>query len=262
MLKKHCPPILLANWKMNQTKSEIDKFFEKFYESSEDFKAIIGIAPPSVYIEHVKAIIKKSPLNLFLGSQNVHWEEKGAFTGEISPKMLNDFEVNFSIIGHSERRTKFNETNETVNLRTKSAINHGLTAVVCVGESLDDYKQGNSKSYVLTQLEQSLSKLKDEKFSSGNFLPHFMIAYEPIWAIGTGISAKPEEANHICKLIKEYLTNEIGYQAPVLYGGSTDDKNIESLYAEDSIDGFLIGNASLNPETILKMLNIVEKQTT
>ncbi len=245
---------------MNFKKEDSSSFFSEFIEllknSPTAISSIIGFAPPFTILDHVGEILKLSSIKLLLGSQNIHWLNSGSHTGEISPIMLQDLGVNFSIIGHSERREWYGETDEKVSLRTISAINANITPVVCVGESKIDYNAGQSKEIVLSQLKSSLNNISlKSNFISGSQYPSLIVAYEPVWAIG-GIAAKPEEANSLCKVIKEYLNDNLGQDVPVLYGGAVDPNNVQSLYAGDSIDGFLVGGASLKPKIFSEVITL------
>ena len=252
-MNKQFAPILLGNWKMNLNRDLVKSFFKDFdakLNKSYLDKTIVGFAPPFTLIETLHNLISDSGLKIKLGSQNISYAEKGAHTGEISAEMLRELCVEFSIIGHSERRAMYGERSELVAKRATQAINNSISAVICVGETEAEYRSAKTKEVVLKQLEESLFDVKNinTKF------PSIIIAYEPVWAIGTGLSATPIEAESVCKIIKEFLVNKYSTNIPVLYGGSADQNNITALYSQDSIDGFLIGGASLKPEAFSEMI--------
>lgn len=254
-MKSSFGPLILGNWKMNSSLSESENFFHSFKSSisnTELEQAIIGIAPPFTLLESVSEYIQKSQLDIILGSQNVHWAEKGAHTGEISALMLNELNVGFSIIGHSERRALYGESDENASRRTANAIKHNIIPVLCIGENEEEYRSQKTKEVVSTQLKKSLENVNIEADVHSELT--LIIAYEPVWAIGTGLSAKPEEANVICSLIKNELQNLYALDIPVLYGGSVDEKNARSLITQESIDGFLVGGASLKPEAFAQII--------
>ena len=182
----------------------------------------------------------------------MHYEEKGAFTGEISPKMLKDIGVEYVIIGHSERREYYNETDESVNKKLKAAFQYGLKPILCVGETLSQREDGITKSFVTTQVEKALEGLSNEQVSS------MIIAYEPIWAIGTGKTASKEDANEVCGWIREKVRELYGDVADatiIQYGGSVKSSNAKDLFGMSDIDGGLVGGASLDSEEFAKIVN-------
>lgn len=253
-------PIILGNWKMNSSSQNARVFFETFKNTitnKELEKALVGFAPPFTLLDKVSSFIKEFSINVILGSQNIHWAESGAHTGEISASQLKEFNTKFAIIGHSERRTMYGEKNEHCAKRTIQAIKEAIIPVLCIGENESEYKAGKTKEVVTKQLHESLSNVKIDVKENHTY--KLIIAYEPVWAIGTGLSAEPSEANTICKLIKAELFNLFGLNIPVLYGGSVDDKNTSSLIEQDRIDGFLVGGASLKPEVFS---SIIRKSTT
>lgn len=178
-----------------------------------------------------------------VGAQNVHWEETGAFTGEISAPMLTEIGVRYVVIGHSERRQYFGETDETVNLRLKAAQSHGLTPILCVGESKAQRDAGETEKIISQQLDQDLVDIDQA---------NLVIAYEPIWAIGTGDTCKSGEANRVIGLIRDQLTNK---NVPIQYGGSVKPENVDEIMAQPEIDGALVGGASLEPESFARIVN-------
>ncbi len=178
-----------------------------------------------------------------LGAQNVHWEDEGAYTGEISAPMLTEIGVSYVVIGHSERRQYFGETDETVNQRILAAQKHGLTPILCVGESKEQRDAGETEAHIFRQLEKDLAGVDQSNLT---------IAYEPIWAIGTGDTCAPEEANRVIALIRSQLTNA---DVPIQYGGSVKPENIDEIMAQSEIDGVLVGGASLTPKSWSRIVN-------
>lgn len=178
-----------------------------------------------------------------LGAQNVHWEESGAYTGEISGLMLKEIGVSYVVVGHSERREYFGETDETVNLRLKAAQSYGLTPILCVGETKQQRDAGETESHIFSQLEKDLVDVDQE---------NLVIAYEPIWAIGTGDTCESGEANRVIGLIRSKLTNA---EVPIQYGGSVKPNNVDEIMAQPEIDGALVGGASLQPDSFARIVN-------
>lgn len=178
-----------------------------------------------------------------VGAQNVHWEDTGAYTGEISGSMLTEIGVNYVIIGHSERRQYFGETDETVNLRLKAAQRHGLTPILCVGETKEQRDAGETENIIINQLKKDLVDVDQS---------NLVIAYEPIWAIGTGDTCETSEANRVIGLIREQLDNK---DVPIQYGGSVKPGNIDEIMAQPEIDGALVGGASLEPASFARIVN-------
>ena len=250
--------IIAGNWKMNKTPSETRSLIANIKSnlpSSHNSEFIL--CPPFISIPAALAEVENCYLNI--GAQNCHWEDKGAFTGEISPDMLSEIGVKYVIIGHSERRTYFGETDETVNKRIKAALNHDLIPILCVGESLEIREQGNTKNLIKTQITldlKDISKADSEKI---------IIAYEPIWAIGTGKTATSEQAEEICKFIRDTLADIYGTESAekihVLYGGSMNEKNAKELLSMPNIDGGLIGGASLKSDSIINILKTADSIT-
>ncbi|HEY9702271.1 MAG TPA: triose-phosphate isomerase, partial [Allocoleopsis sp.] len=180
---------------------------------------------------------------IMLGAQNVHWEDNGAFTGEIAPPMLTEIGVRYVIIGHSERRQYFGETDETVNLRLKSAQRHGLIPILCVGETKEQRQSGQTEAIIKQQLKLDLQDIDQQ---------NLIIAYEPIWAIGTGDTCETTEANRVIGVIRSQLTNK---NTPIQYGGSVKPDNIDDIMAQPEIDGVLVGGASLQPASFARIVN-------
>lgn len=244
-------PIIAGNWKMNMTSFEAETLIKELLPLVKDAKCDVVICPPFVDLQ--KAVELTSGTNIKVGAQNVHWEEKGAYTGEVSAIMLRAVGVQFAIIGHSERRQYFGETDETVNLRAKAAIANGVTPIICVGESLVQRENGQTTDVVTKQVTLDLDGI-DGRDAAG-----LVIAYEPIWAIGTGKTATDEEANETIGVIRQVVRKLYGGAVAdairIQYGGSMNPKNAASLMAMDEIDGGLIGGASLKAEDFSKVVH-------
>jgi len=246
---------------MNKTLKEVEEYFNKFLKrlSEIDFSdKEIMIAPPFTVLAYSQNFIKNSPLKL--GAQNSCWEERGAFTGEISPIMLKELGVEYVILGHSERRHIFGESDQLIAKRVEGVYKFGLIPILCVGETLEERNKGKTLEIVERQLLEGLSKIKNIKGGD-----KIVIAYEPVWAIGTGINATPEQAEEVQSFIREKLENlyseEISMQIRILYGGSVTPDNIQDLMRKPNIDGVLVGGASLDPEKFFKICNVkVEKE--
>ncbi len=235
-------PIIAGNWKMNNTKAETTELLTALKPLVADAAAEVVVCVPYTAIDTAASIIKGS--NIKLGAENVHWAEKGAFTGEISAKMLVELGVEYVIIGHSERRQYFGETDQTVNMRVKAALAAGLKPIICVGESLEEREAGKTEEVVTRQTKAAFDGIGKEN------LENTVIAYEPIWAIGTGKTATAEEANATIKVIRDtiaelYCAKCAEEKVRIQYGGSMNPKNAKELMAQPNIDGGLIGGASL-----------------
>ncbi len=232
-------PIIAGNWKMNNTASEGVALVEALKPLVKDANCDVVVCVPAIDIPAVAEAVKGS--NIRLGAQNVHFAEKGAYTGEISANMLKEYGVEYVIIGHSERRQYFGETDETVNKRTLAALAAGLTPIVCIGESLEERETGKT--------EQVLDRQITEDFKGIDDISKIVIAYEPIWAIGTGRTATDEQANetigYIRKKLGEVFCPVCAGKVRIQYGGSMNAGNCKGLMAQPEIDGGLIGGASL-----------------
>ena len=247
--------VIAGNWKMNMTPSEAKTLIEGIYEQVKGKKGCdIVLCVPYVDIPTAARAVKGTILKL--GAQNVHYEEKGAYTGEISAKMLKECGVKYVIIGHSERRQYFGETDETVNKRAKAALNAGLTAIICVGEQLWERECGITEEVVARQTKLALYDIPEEQ------LGNVIIAYEPVWAIGTGKTATNEQADEVCGIIRSVVAAKYGKQAGnqliVQYGGSMNAGNAAGLLAMENIDGGLIGGASLKPADFAVIVNAAQ----
>lgn len=235
-------PIIAGNWKMNLTHTEALSLIRTLsYELGErDYQRCdVVVCPPFTSLRTVQLVLEDEHIPIALGAQNVHWETSGAFTGEISPTFLKALHCRYVIVGHSERRTNFGETDESVNRKAKAAYAAGLQPIVCVGETLDEKDSGSTSDVVGRQVWQSLDGLTKDQLET------LVVAYEPVWAIGTGRSASPEEAASTIAFIREAIGVP---QVRIQYGGSVSAGNIASLMAQDGIDGALVGGASLDPK--------------
>ena len=244
-------PIIAGNWKMNMNNAETKKLIEEMAPLVADAKCEVVVCVPFTSIDTARKALRGTKIKL--GAQNVHWAPKGAFTGEISADMLKELKVRYVIIGHSERRQYFGETDESVNARLKAALGAGLKAIVCIGETLAEREAGQTKDVVTRQLCGALEGIEKRDLKS------IVIAYEPVWAIGTGKTATPLEANDTIRVIRKALRKLYDRTAAkamrIQYGGSMNAKNASELMAMPEIDGGLIGGASLKAEVFAKVVN-------
>ena len=243
--------VIAGNWKMNMLPDEAIRFISELEPLVEKTENEVVLCVP--YTDLFYALLTAQNTNIKIGAQNMHWEETGAYTGEVSGKMLKAIGVEYVIIGHSERRQYFAETDETVNKKIKSAFKYGLKPIVCVGETLEQREEGKAKEIVTDQIEKDLAGLTDEQVAST------IIAYEPIWAIGTGKTATSEDANEMTKTIREKISNIYGQNIAdrviIQYGGSVKSSNAKELFSMSDIDGGLVGGASLKVEEFSKIVN-------
>jgi triosephosphate isomerase (TIM) len=243
--------VIAGNWKMHKTIGEARALARAIKAGSADASHCeIVMAPPFVALAAVAEEIKGT--SLILAAQNVYWEAKGAFTGEISIPMLQDVGCGMVIIGHSERRQFFGETDATVNRRVRAALGSGLQPIVCIGETLDERESGNHHSVVAQQLAGGLDSLTHQS------LLRIILAYEPVWAIGTGRTASPEVAQEMHGMIRQWLVGKFGNEAKevrILYGGSVKPDNIDALMLQPDIDGALVGGACLEAESFLRIIH-------
>ena len=242
-------PIIAGNWKMNKTPSEARELVTALAPLVKDASCDVVVCTPAVNFAAVSEAIKGT--NIKLGAQNMHWKESGAYTGELSAAMLKACGVEYVILGHSERRQYFGETDATVNLRTLAAVAAGLTPIVCVGEKKEEREAGYTNALVSYQTLIALSGLTAEQVKG------VVIAYEPVWAIGTGLTATDEQANETIGVIREAIRSAYGDAADevrIQYGGSMNPKNCKGLMAQPEIDGGLIGGASLKAEDFSKVV--------
>ena len=247
-------PIIIANWKMNKTVSEALQFVEEcgkgLKEVSLDSVDVV-LSPSFTALKAVSDTIGRSD-NLYLAAQNLFWEEKGAYTGEVSAAMLSDCGCKYVIIGHSERRQHFGETDEGINKKIKRALYGNMKPVFCIGETLQQRDDEQTFKVIGSQVEKGIDGLSEEAVSS------VIIAYEPVWAIGTGRNATPEQAEEVHGFIRSHLRETYGRSvsetASILYGGSVTPENIKALIKEPDIDGALVGGASLNVDSFVKIV--------
>jgi triosephosphate isomerase (TIM) len=244
-------PIIAGNWKMHKTLSEAVSFVEEvkgLIPSAEKVDSVI--CAPALFLERLVQAVQGTDLKI--GAQNMHFAESGAYTGEISPVALKDIGVTYVIIGHSERREMFAETDETVNKKVTAAFTHGLTPIVCCGETLEQRESGQTNEIVGAQVEKALEGLTGEQAKQ------VVIAYEPIWAIGTGKSSTAEDANAVCghirSVIAKKFSKEVADAVRIQYGGSVKPNNIKEFLAQEHIDGALVGGASLEPQSFLQLV--------
>ena len=243
-------PIIAGNWKMNKTPSEARELVTALAPLVKDAVCDVVVCTPAVNFAAVSEAIKGT--NIKLGAQNMHWKESGAYTGELSAAMLKECGVEYVILGHSERRQYFGETDATVNLRTLAAVKAGLTPIVCVGEKKEEREAGYTNALVSYQTLIALSGLTAEQVKG------VVIAYEPVWAIGTGLTATDEQANETIGVIREAIRSAYGDVADevrIQYGGSMNPKNCKGLMAQPEIDGGLIGGASLKAPDFAQVVN-------
>ncbi|MBM7707212.1 triosephosphate isomerase [Chryseomicrobium aureum] len=249
-------PVIAGNWKMFKTVGEAHEFWNAASSATIDASKVDAvICAPFLQLPALVEAAKGSSIHI--GAQNMHQEKEGAFTGEISGDMLKDVGVTHVVIGHSERRQYFNETDETVNLKTKAALDLGLTPIVCVGESLEQREAGETETVVSKQVAEAFEGLTESEVEKT------VVAYEPIWAIGTGKTATADDANQVCQAIRETLLDLHGEEAAnatrILYGGSVKPANIEELLGKEDIDGALVGGASLEADSFLQLVEATQK---
>lgn len=243
--------VIAGNWKMNMLPNETLSFIEALAPHVKNSEAEVILCVP--YTDLFYALLAAQETNIKIGAQNMHWEDSGAYTGEVSAKMLKSIGVEYVILGHSERRQYFAETDETVNKKVKKALEEGLKPIVCVGETLEQREAEKTDEVIGKQIEIGLGGLKETDFAT------LIIAYEPIWAIGTGKTATSEQANEtiraIRKKIVEMYGNEVASNVIIQYGGSVKSANAKELFTTSDIDGGLVGGASLKVEEFEKIIN-------
>lgn len=243
--------VVAGNWKMNMLPNEAINFINECAPKVKESKNEVILCVP--YIDLFYTISLAQGTNIKIGAQNMHWEEKGAYTGEVSGEMLKSIGVEYVIIGHSERRKYFAETDETVNKKIKSALKNELKPIVCVGETLEEREAEKTQEIITNQTEKALEGLTNEQ------VKNIIIAYEPIWAIGTGKTATPEDANNSVKCIRNKIQDLYGKDVSesiiIQYGGSVKSSNSKELFNMSDIDGALVGGASLNPEEFAKIVD-------
>jgi triosephosphate isomerase (TIM) len=242
--------ILIGNWKMNLEKSEALALCASITNKRVgSTSCVIGLAVPALYIDLLAQQANKDS-RVLIGAQSTHWEDKGAFTGEISVPMLQSVGGAFALAGHSERRTYFGETNVTAAKRVRSLINRGCIGVLCIGETLSDREKGKTEDVLETQLRESFDELHDIDYSK------LIIAYEPVWAIGTGKVANDTEISHAHAFINKISQELIETSLAILYGGSVSKNNFESILKIPFVNGGLVGGASLSEDSFIELINI------
>lgn len=248
-------PIIAGNWKMFKTRNEALKFIYAVSDKLPDIEKVDSVICAQFTV--LRCLVKRQGENLRIGAQNLHFENEGAFTGEVSAPMLKEINVSYVIVGHSERRAMFNETDEAINKKLHKALEYDITPILCVGESLEQRESGQTEAHLAEQLEKDLAGLKAEQVKG------IVIAYEPIWAIGTGKTATSEVANETCKFIREKIASmydqDVADAIRIQYGGSVKLNNIHELMMMPHIDGALIGGASLDPENFVKLVEAAVK---
>ena len=242
-------PIIAANWKMHKTHLEAIQTVQKLsylLDRKDADRVEVVICPPFTALRSVQTLIDSDRLSYRLGAQNVHMEDEGAFTGEVSGSMLAALDVSYVIVGHSERRQLFGEDDETVNEKVKAVFRHGMVPIVCVGETLEERESGGTETKVAEQIRRAFDDVDAPAAARA------VVAYEPIWAIGTGRNAEPTDAGQVVEVIRATLSDrvsaEVGDAVRVQYGGSVKPGNIREFMAHPEIDGALVGGASLDPE--------------
>lgn len=248
-------PFMAGNWKMNKTTGEAINLVRELKAAISGVKGVeVAVAPPFTALYAVCKELEGSSIRL--AAQNLYWEEKGAFTGEVSPLMLKEVGCHYVIIGHSERRQFFGETDETANRRIKAALAQGLKVIFCIGETLKEREEGKTFSVIERQVEGGLKNLSDKE------MKNIVIAYEPIWAIGTGKTATPGQAEEVHRFIRgkieKLYSQEVSEEIRIQYGGSVTPENIKGLMEQANIDGALVGGASLKAESFSKIVRFKE----
>lgn len=243
--------LLAGNWKMNKSIAELSSFFESFSkELANEKRENVEVLFAAPYLQLAEANKLASSLGIKIASQNVHFEESGAYTGEVSIGMLKEIGVNATLIGHSERRQYFGETDESVSKKVEVCLKSGMTPIACVGETKEDRESNKTEEVLKTQIDAIISKLDD--------IGDLVVAYEPVWAIGTGLTASNEQAQQAHAFIRSLFTEKYGKEVSsklrILYGGSAKPSNIEGLLEQPDIDGGLVGGASLKPADFAEMV--------
>ncbi len=248
-------PLISGNWKMNLNHLEAIQVVQKlsYQLTTQDYDAVdVSVHPPFTDLRTVQLVLDTDRIPMALGAQNCHWEEKGAFTGEVSPGMLQKLNCSYVIVGHSERREIFGETDEVVRKKMEAVIAHGMTPIVCVGETLEEREAGSTEAKVTGQIKAALTGRPAAEVAA------MVVAYEPIWAIGTGRTATPADAQATCGLIRETVRSlfddAVADALRIQYGGSVKASNNAELMAQPDIDGALVGGASLDPDEFARIV--------
>ena len=240
--------VVAGNWKMNMLPNEAIDFVNNLAPLVKESKTEVIICVP--FTDLFYTLLTVQDTNIHVGAQNMHYEESGAYTGEVSAKMLKSINTEYVIIGHSERRQYFNETDETVNLKVKAALKNNLKPIVCVGETLKQREEGKTIEIITSQISKALAGMQN--------LDNIIIAYEPIWAIGTGKTATKEDANDAIKAIRDEINKNFNTKdITILYGGSVNENNSKELFEMPDIDGGLVGGASLKVDSFSKIINCI-----
>lgn len=243
-------PIIAGNWKMNKTIAEGVEFINEVKTQVEATDVEVLVCAPATMLKDLVIAAKGS--NVKIGAQNMHYEESGAFTGEIAPAMLKEIDVDYVVIGHSERRQYFNETNETCNLKVLKALEVGIAPILCCGETLEQREAGETKDFVKSQIVEGFKNIPADKVAD------IVIAYEPIWAIGTGKTATSEEANDVVAYVREVIkglySDAESEEVRIQYGGSVKPANVEEIMNQSDIDGALVGGASLQADSFVQLV--------
>ncbi len=241
--------LIVGNWKMNANHLEAIQMVQKLSYRLEhtDYERVeVVVVPPFTSLRSIQTVIEADRMRIGFGAQNCHWEEKGAFTGEVSAQMLAKLFVDHVIVGHSERRQLFGETDETVNKKTRAVLGAGMRPIICVGETLEQREDGQADDVVIAQVVAAVARIDPIELSRA------AVAYEPIWAIGTGRHASPDDAGAMAETIRRTLADKVGSDAAesirILYGGSVNPANIKDIMAKTHVDGALVGGASLDPD--------------
>jgi triosephosphate isomerase len=250
--------LIAGNWKMNLNRNESVKLVRAITERISDLPGIeVLVAPPFTALSVVKEAIGSA--KIYLGAQNMHWETGGAYTGEVSPAMLVEAGCTHVILGHSERRSLFMETDEMIDRKAKAAVGMGLIPIICIGETLEQRDQGRTFQVIQSQLDQSLKSFREQKAMPLTAI----LAYEPVWAIGTGRTASPQQAQEVHQFIRQWLKEHFGpgtaEKIRILYGGSVKPDNAKDLMAMADIDGALVGGASLKADTFIPIVRFHER---
>lgn len=249
-------PLISGNWKMNLNHFEAIQTVQKLYWAlrPEDYRAAdVSVHPPFTDLRSVQTVLEADSIPIALGAQNCHWNDKGAFTGEVSPSMLMKLNVAYVIVGHSERRQHFGETDDIVARKAAAVIRNGMTPIICVGELAEEREQGLTDEVVTRQVDGALVHLKKDDVGK------IVIAYEPVWAIGTGTPATAEDAQYMCKNIRTLLAQKYGNEVAdssvrIQYGASVKGANAKEMLAPPDVDGLLVGGASLDPDDFARIV--------
>lgn len=248
-------PLISGNWKMNHNHFEAIQTVQKlsYLLSANDYDAVdVSVHPPFTDLRSVQTVLQSDEIPVALGAQHCHWEAAGAFTGEVAPAMLAKLDVSLVIVGHSERRQLFGESDEVVNKKVKAVVAAGMTPIVCCGETIEEREAGTTEARVAGQVRAGLAGLSPEQVAS------LVLAYEPIWAIGTGRVATPEDAQAVCSAIRRVVRDDFGNAAAdsvrIQYGGSVKPVSAPDLMRQPDIDGALVGGASLDPEEFARIV--------